>query len=64
MALKHPKGPQLPRKDMDADAFSAEGDRVPRHELPARETTPDVAYQIIHDELCWTATRASTWRPS
>ena len=51
MALKHPKGPQLPRKDMDADAFSAEGDRVPRHALPARETTPDVAYQIIHDEL-------------
>jgi glutamate decarboxylase len=51
MALKHPKGPQLPRKDMDADAFSAEGDRVPRHQLPARETTPDVAYQIIHDEL-------------
>ena len=51
MALKHPKGPQLPRKDMDADAFSAEGDRVPRHELPAREISPDVAFQIIHDEL-------------
>jgi glutamate decarboxylase len=51
MALKHPDGPQLSRKDMDADAFSAEGDRVPRNQIPARETAPDVAYQIVHDEL-------------
>ncbi len=31
--------------------FTLEGNRVPRHELPAGELPPDVAYQIIHDEL-------------
>src|SRR5881409_2231620 len=28
-----------------------EGERVPRHRLPDGELPPDVAYQIIHDEL-------------
>ena len=28
-----------------------EGERVPRHTLPKGELPPDVAYQIIHDEL-------------
>ena len=31
--------------------FTLEGNRVARHELPAGELPPDVAYQIIHDEL-------------
>jgi len=31
--------------------FTLEGNRIPRHELPAGELPPDVAYQIIHDEL-------------
>jgi glutamate decarboxylase len=35
----------------DAPLFTLEGNRVPRHELPAGELPPDVAYQIIHDEL-------------
>jgi glutamate decarboxylase len=34
-----------------APLFTLEGNRVPRHELPAGELPPDVAYQIIHDEL-------------
>ena len=35
----------------DFPLFTLEGNRVPRHELPAGELPPDVAYQIIHDEL-------------
>src|SRR5262247_4860258 len=41
---------------------------IPRHELPAGEMPPDVAYQIIHDELMLdgnarlnVATFVSTW---
>ena len=35
----------------DAPVFTLEGIRIPRDELPAGELPPDVAYQIIHDEL-------------
>jgi glutamate decarboxylase len=35
----------------DSPLFTLEGNRVSRHELPAGELPPDVAYQIIHDEL-------------
>ena len=35
----------------DFPLFTLEGNRVSRHELPAGELPPDVAYQIIHDEL-------------
>ena len=35
----------------DAPLFTLEGSRVPRDELPTDELPPDVAYQIIHDEL-------------
>jgi glutamate decarboxylase len=34
-----------------APLFPLEGQRVPRHTLPQQELPPDVAYQIIHDEL-------------
>jgi glutamate decarboxylase len=52
VALKHPKGPTGGTKDLAvAPLYSLEGDRIPRHELPEGELPPDVAYQIIHDEL-------------
>ena len=68
MALKHPKGPSESKRDLAVDPiFTVEG-RVPRHELPRGEMSPDVAYQIIHDELMLDgnarlnlATFVSTW---
>jgi glutamate decarboxylase len=35
----------------DSSIFTREGTRIPRREIPAAELPPDVAYQIIHDEL-------------
>ena len=35
----------------DAPIFTLEGARIPRREIPPGELPPDVAYQIIHDEL-------------
>ncbi|HEX6761445.1 MAG TPA: glutamate decarboxylase [Gaiellaceae bacterium] len=69
MTLKHPKGP-APRSDelSVAPVFTLEGQTLPRHELPADEMAPDVAYQIVHDELMLDgnarlnlATFVSTW---
>jgi glutamate decarboxylase len=52
MALKHPKGPATPEADLaPAPIFTREVTRIPRHRLPQGELPPDVAYQIIHDEL-------------
>ena len=34
-----------------APLYSLESTRIPRHTLPADELPPDVAWQIIHDEL-------------
>ena len=52
MTLKHPKGPQLPAGDLSiAPTFTLERDHIPRHRLPEGEMAPDIAYQIIHDEL-------------
>ena len=42
----------------DFPLFTLEGNRVSRHELPAGELPPDVAYQIIHDELMLDGNRA------
>jgi glutamate decarboxylase len=69
VALKHPKGPAEPIGDLSTThLFMMEGTRIPRHELPAGEMQPDVAYQIIHDELLLDgnarfnlATFVSTW---
>jgi glutamate decarboxylase len=51
--LSHPKGP--PRADADdlgvAPLFTLEAVKIPRHRLPDGELPPDLAYQIIHDEL-------------
>ena len=52
MTLKHPKGPQPPAEDLSvAPIFTLEATRVPRHHLAEGEMDPDVAYQIVHDEL-------------
>jgi glutamate decarboxylase len=52
MTLKHPKGPQPPAKDLSvAPLFTLEATRIPRHRLAEAELAPDIAYQIIHDEL-------------
>jgi glutamate decarboxylase len=52
MTLKHPKGPPTPGGDLSvAPIFTLEDQRIPRHRLAAGELAPDVAYQIIHDEL-------------
>src|SRR5262245_37919116 len=51
-----------------APLLAGETETVPRHELPQDEMAPDVAYQIIHDELMLdgnarmnVATFVSTW---
>ncbi|HET6643172.1 MAG TPA: glutamate decarboxylase [Gaiellaceae bacterium] len=52
MTLKHPKGPATPTNDLAvAPIFTLESERIPRHQLRDAEMLPDVAYQIIHDEL-------------
>src|SRR5262245_14612280 len=51
-ALKHPKAPQVATEDMEPPhIFRLESERIPRHRLGEREIPPDVAYQIVHDEL-------------
>ena len=52
MTLKHPKGSRGRTEDLAvAPLFGLEARTIPRHELPRDELSPDVAYQIIHDEL-------------
>jgi glutamate decarboxylase len=52
MALKHPKAPARTASDEDcAPLFGLEPGRLSRHQLSSGELPPDVAYQIIHDEL-------------
>src|SRR3954468_7994688 len=67
--LKHPKTSQAPTGDLAvAPIFGLEGLAIPRHELPHGELPPDVAYEIIHDELMLdgnarlnSATFVTTW---
>jgi glutamate decarboxylase len=69
LALKHPKGPSARTGDLAvAPTFGLEPVRIPRHELAHDEVSPEVAYQIIHDELMLdgnarlnAATFVSTW---
>jgi glutamate decarboxylase len=69
MTLKHPKAPAGPTADLSVQTvFTLEGDNLPRHRLRDSELPPDVAYQIIHDELMLDgnarmnlATFVSTW---
>jgi glutamate decarboxylase len=52
MTLTHPKAPNPTAHDASITSiFTTEGDRVPRKELADDGLPPDVAYQIIHDEL-------------
>ena len=52
MTLKHPKGPAPSTGDISVPPlFTLDAATIPRHELPRGELPPDVAYQMIHDEL-------------
>ncbi len=52
MALKHPQGPSVPTHDLaPPPLFTLESDQIPRHRLRPDTLDPEVAYQIIHDEL-------------
>jgi glutamate decarboxylase len=52
VTLKHPESSRGRTEDLaTAPLFGLEARTIPRHELPRDELSPDVAYQIIHDEL-------------
>ena len=52
MTLKHPKAPATAKETLSVPPlFTLETTSIPRHELPEGQLSPDVAYQIIHDEL-------------
>src|SRR5215467_12226209 len=52
MALKHPDGPGRHASEQDwPPLFGLEPGRLSRHSLGQSEMAPDLAYQIIHDEL-------------
>ena len=52
MTLKHPKAPAASSESLSVPPlFTLESAEVPRHLLPEGELPPDVAYQLIHDEL-------------
>src|SRR5512133_3585501 len=52
MALKHPKVTTSAAPELAlGPIFTLESRTLPRHELPAGEMEPDIAYQIVHDEL-------------
>ncbi len=69
VTLTHPKAARDKREQLAvAPLFSLETETIPRHELPDGEMSPDVAYQLIHDELMLdgnarlnVATFVSTW---
>src|SRR3954454_12209452 len=49
---KHPSAAAARAEDLSiAPIFTLESQSIPRHELPDGEMAPDVAYQIVHDEL-------------
>jgi len=50
--LKHPAHEAAQRRDLSPPPlFSLENDEIPRNAIPAGEMSPDLAYQLIHDEL-------------
>src|SRR3954452_21460406 len=52
MPLQHPSRSSVPSAEISvAPLFSAEPMHIPRHRLSAEGMSPDVAYQLIHDEL-------------
>ena len=69
MALKHPRAPSSRTGRLSVEPIlDIEGGTIPRNELAADAMPPDVAYQIVHDELMLDgnarmnlATFVSTW---
>jgi len=69
VTLKHPSAGTARATELSlGPRFGLIGDAVPRHELPPGEMPPEVAYQVIHDELMLdgnarlnVATFVSTW---
>src|SRR6478609_11997332 len=69
MGLEHPSAGRAKASELSVGPrFGLAGDAVPRHQLPVGEMPPDVAYQVIHDELMLdgnarlnVATFVSTW---
>ena len=52
MTVRHPQTAAARAEFLSIEPlFAAETGTIPRHELPSSEMSPDVAYQIIHDEL-------------
>ena len=52
MPLEHPARPHAQARDISPPPlFSLENDEIPRNAVPAGEMSPDLAYQLIHDEL-------------
>jgi len=51
VTLKHPRVAAGTTHDLSLDPLFTLENRVPRHEIPRGEMAPDVAYQIVHDEL-------------
>jgi len=52
VSLKHPQKPHTNTQDLAVDPMlTMNGNGIPRHRIPSGETPPDVAYQIVHDEL-------------
>jgi glutamate decarboxylase len=69
VTLKHPKAQKAAADDLSVPPlFTRETTSIPRHDLPEGQLPPDVAYQIVHDEL-WldgnarlnVATFVTTW---
>jgi glutamate decarboxylase len=69
VTLKHPSAGTAKASELSVGPrFGLIGDAVPRQELPPGEMPPEVAYQVIHDELMLdgnarlnVATFVSTW---
>src|SRR3974390_2410362 len=68
MALKHEEQEKQAAEIAVAPLYAFDAGGIPRHSLPASELPPDVAYQIVHDELMLdgnarlnVATFVSTW---
>jgi glutamate decarboxylase len=52
MTLTHPKKPAAARRELSIPPiFELEDAHIPRHEIPPDGMQPDIAYQIVHDEL-------------
>ena len=58
MTLTHPQTTDGHRREhVLQPLFGLENATISRHQFPEGEMAPDLAYQIVHDEGCSTATR-------